>query len=45
MSLITPSTRWKVGWTMPDLKGLVPAILAIGFIGGALFVSIVALIA
>lgn len=29
---------------MPDIKGLVPALLAVGFIGGALIAGIVAMI-
>lgn len=29
---------------MPDLKGLVPALLTVGFIGGAVVAGIVALI-
>lgn len=29
---------------MPDLKGLVPALLFVGFLGGALVAGIVALI-
>lgn len=29
---------------MPDLKGLVPALICVGFIGGALVAGIVALL-
>jgi hypothetical protein len=33
------------GVVIPDLKGLVPALLGIGFLAGALVVGLVALIA
>lgn len=29
---------------MPDLKGLVPALLAVGFIGGAVVAGLIALV-